>query len=167
METRKPNLPNIPEQVFRQLVSFISGNNPDGARFAVEQVEDLLALVLLSSPPKTRATPPNDDVAGIIGRFVARAGGNPGMSDTDLQALIGGYVNDHPPPGPLVQKLLELVKEAVTQGAIDRGSAFAVFAGSSSTTANRSGSEKPEHTIPSGPFSQFLLHSSKLDTGTK
>ena len=119
-------------------------------RFARDDVEDLLALMILSNPPEQL----DDDAAELVGRFATRAGLAPGAGAEDVRAAIARYLKDKPPSEPLVAALHALARDHALDS--DVGAAAQRFTG-----VLGGGGERPQGTVPAGPMARFLVDSKK------
>src|SRR5438045_2785182 len=72
-------------------------------RYSAETVQDLVALILLSS--KEPLGPVADDVSKILGAFLARTGLKDVNGAPELQQAMAKYFEGHPLPAELLASL--------------------------------------------------------------
>jgi hypothetical protein len=108
--------------------------------YAREDVEDVLALLVLGTPSEARGL--DEDGAMLLGRFALRAGVKPGATADEARDIIADYYSRNPPNEALVAALFSLAREKVLSegGALDN--LLAAFSGNAPPPGVLGGGER-------------------------
>lgn len=123
-----------------------------GTAFSVDEVEDLVAAMVLFTP---QTSDPDDATLELLGRLGGRAGVVEADDAAATGAKVAAYLAAHPPRAALVDAVGEALAALVAKGAIDRGGAFGRFV--DEATSNRPvGGPTPAGSVQGGL--RALLH---------
>lgn len=148
--------PASPSSSVARIIQLLTeAGSADGHRFAVDDVEDFLAFLLLLRPP---AGGLDDAAAALLGRFASRAGVQPGGGERDARAAIDAWFVAHPVNADIVAAVHAIARETLGAGVSDDvGRALGAFAAAPLPTGVLGGGERPKGTVPAGPMARFQV----------
>lgn len=141
-------------QPVEEIARALAATDAEGRlRFRLVDVEDLLAVVILSFPPEERAL--DEESTLLLGRFAERAGVRGQLAPADAMAAVEAYLVEHPLDPPLLEAATRVAREHLAEGGA-AGDLLARF-----TAEKRAGvlggGQRPAGTVPAGPLARFLV----------
>lgn len=134
------------DEVARAIQAVADGENPLGAKFPADDVEDLVAAMILFSPSTSA---PDDAALELLGRLASRAGVVEADDEPATVAKVASYLSTKPPNAVLVDAVVAALVALLEQGAIDRASAFGRFVGEQASK-RPVGGPRPEGAVRGG-----------------
>jgi hypothetical protein len=137
-------VPNGDDEVARAIRRVAAGENPLGVAFPADDIEDLMAGMILFAPHSgDDQVEPDAETLDLLGRLGSRAGV---VADDEQHATaqkVAAYLSAHPPDPVLVDAIVAALAALIEQGAIDKGSSFARFVGNAASNRPVGGPAPP------------------------
>lgn len=127
-------------------------------RFPLVDVEDFLAVLILSFPPEERGL--DEESTLLLGRFAARAGVNGMLAPEDAMASVEAYLVAHPLDPHILEAAARVAREHLSRGGV-AGDLLARFTAEKRSGGVLGGGKRPEGTVPAGPLARFLVDTKK------
>ena len=146
------------EETFGWFLRIMARRREDGRfYYANEALLDFIPAMLLSYGIDPAAGPPQIQL--LVGEFAHRAGVQPGASKEQTEAAINQCLEEHPLDPELVFEFGRGAREErVSRSNEELVEAFVKYVDDSERSLEAlTSKERPEGTVPSGPFAQFIL----------